>query len=483
MTSAADDLPPLYILGLEIENLKRIIAVKINPRTNVIRITGKNAQGKSSALDAIWWALAGKGNISSVPIRKGQNEATIKLDLGEIVVRRTFRRDLEGETTTSVIVSAKNGGRYTSPQGMLDDLLGKLCMDPLAFARMGETPEGKRQQLRQLQVFVPGYDFDGQDRLNKTDFERRADVHKMRDAAKAAGELILVPPKAPDAEVDEAALVLELENAGKTNQINERRRQNRAQARADIERLRARIAAIPDELGAALTEIQSQSDARIKALEEQIRAEREDTSLRLKRAREDSDGERDRATEGADRLEAQFKGAEEIPEDTDTATIRERISKAKIDNDAARRKAQRAKLEAEFEEHAEEAEMLTSRMLARQAAKRAAIAAAKLPVPGLDFGDSEILLNNLPFDQASDAERLRTSVAIAIAQQPKLRVMRIREGSLLDSEGMGIIEEMAAKAVPPMQVWVERVSDGQADGISFVIEEGVVKSEPEEQPA
>lgn len=479
MTSAADSLPPLHIIGLEIENLKRVISVKINPKSNVVRITGKNAQGKSSTLDAIWWALAGKGNISSVPIRKGQNEATIKLDLGEIVVRRTFRRDLEGETTTGVVVSARNGGRYTSPQGLLDALLGQLCMDPVAFDRMGATPEGKRQQLRQLQVFVPGYDFDGQDRLNKADFERRADVHKMRDAAWAAGELIIVPPDAPDAPIDEAALVLELETAGKTNQINERRRQNRAQARADIERLRARIVAIKPELDAKLADIQSQSDARIKALEEQIRAEREDAATRLKAAQDEADREHSAALEGADRLEAQFKSAEEIPEDTVTATIREKIAKAKTDNDAARRKAERKKLQTEHETHAAEATMLTNRMLARQAAKRAAIAAAKLPVPGLDFGDSEILLNGLPFDQASDAERLRTSCAIAIAQKPKLRVMRVREGSLLDSDGMGILEEMAVSVDPPFQLWVERVSDGQADGISFVIEEGVVKSEPE----
>lgn len=77
----------------------------------------------------------------------------------------------------------------------------------------------------------------------------------------------------------------------------------------------------------------------------------------------------------------------------------------------------------------------------------------------------------MPFDQASSAEQLRTSVAIAMAANPKLRVIRVQDGSLLDEEAMRILAEMAQAA--DYQVWIERV--GVSGGVAIVIEDGTVK--------
>ncbi len=110
-------------------------------------------------------------------------------------------------------------------------------------------------------------------------------------------------------------------------------------------------------------------------------------------------------------------------------------------------------------------------MEARNAAKAKAISAAKMPVPGLEFGEGEILLNGLPFDQGSDAERLRTSIAIAMAANPKLRVIRVRDGSLLDDDAMKLLGEMAETS--DMQVWVEVIQTGSE--VAVVMEDGMVK--------
>lgn len=72
--------------------------------------------------------------------------------------------------------------------------------------------------------------------------------------------------------------------------------------------------------------------------------------------------------------------------------------------------------------------------------------------------------------QASAAERLRVSMAIGMAASPTVRVARITDGSLLDSDGMKIVAALAAEH--DMQVWVERVSDG--DGTGVRIEDGEV---------
>ena len=47
----------MKILRLEASNIKRVRVVEINPDGSVVLVTGRNAQGKSSVLDAIVYAL------------------------------------------------------------------------------------------------------------------------------------------------------------------------------------------------------------------------------------------------------------------------------------------------------------------------------------------------------------------------------------------------------------------------------------------
>ena len=83
-------------------------------------------------------------------------------------------------------------------------------------------------------------------------------------------------------------------------------------------------------------------------------------------------------------------------------------------------------------------------------------------------------MNGVPFDQASDAEQLRVSTQIAIALNPQLRVIRIRDGSLLDDDAMKQLAEIADKN--DFQIWIERVRSD--DKVGFVIEDGHVKGQP-----
>ena len=102
------------------------------------------------------------------------------------------------------------------------------------------------------------------------------------------------------------------------------------------------------------------------------------------------------------------------------------------------------------------------------------ISKAAYPVAGLGFDQlGGVTFNGLPFSQASTAEQLRVSVAIGLALNPQLRVLLIRDGSLLDDDSMKMVAKMAAKA--DAQVWIERVEiDGQ---VSVVIEDGAIKDQ------
>lgn len=344
----------LKIISLQAENLKRLTAVRIDPRGNLVEIRGRNAQGKSSVLDAIWWALAGAGNIQADPIRKGQERAVVKLDLGELVVTRTFMKQDDGSFRTSITVENGDGARFPSPQRMLDDLLGSLTFDPLAFARMKP-----KEQFDALKGFVPGVDFANIEGLNRADFEKRTAVNRRAKELTAQAQAIAIPEALPGERIDETALVAEIADVGNFNAQIDLRADRRKQAEASAKAHRA-----------------------------------------------DAEDARD---------------------------------KAKLD----------------------------------------AIAAAKLPIDGLGFGDDAITLNGLPFEQASDAERLRASCAIAMASNPKLRVIRVRDGSLLDEDGMRLLGELAD--AHDCQVWVEAVDSSGRVGI--VLEDGHVASTPESRAA
>jgi len=433
------------IISLQAENVKKLVAVEIRPDGNLVQITGKNGQGKTSVLDSIWWALAGASHIQSAPIRKGAAEARIRLDLGELKVTRTFRRAGEdGKETTSISVENADGARYPSPQKMLDALLGELSFDPLEFARMAPA-----DQFNALRRFVPDVDFQAIANADRGDRERRTEVGRFARQERAAAALITTPVDTPEQPIDESALVTELEQAGAKN--------------ADLEQRIANRRRLAD-----------QADAYSKKAAE-YRARQEE----LKRQIEQLEALAVKEVEKAEELKARVAGAEELPAPVDTAVIRNRIDEARAVNANVRKLDERMKHQARAHQLEQEMETLTAKIEKRQADKEAAIAAAQMPVKGLGFGDGAVLLNGLPFEQASDAEQLRTSVAIAMALNPKLRVIRVRDGSLLDEDALKLLGEVAAER--DFQVWIERVdSSGK---IGFVLEDGHVRKSATEAAA
>jgi mRNA-degrading endonuclease RelE of RelBE toxin-antitoxin system len=108
--------------------------------------------------------------------------------------------------------------------------------------------------------------------------------------------------------------------------------------------------------------------------------------------------------------------------------------------------------------------------------KTDAISRAKMPVDGLSFDEEGLTFDGIPFAQVSSAEQLRISTAMAMAANPKLKVIRITDGSLLDSDSMKIIEKLADDN--DYQVWIEVVSDTGKVGI--YIEDGEIKRQDDE---
>lgn len=451
---------PIRVIRLEAHNVKRIRAVDITPDGALVAITGRNEQGKSTVLDCLWWALAGAKNIQSVPIRTGESTAAIRLTLGtppdrvELVVERRF-------TAKSSYLHVENadGSPFASPQMLLDRLLGALTFDPLAFTRM--KPVEQFDQLRRAVKI--DLDFDALDRATQAEYARRTELQRQaRDrAAQARG--IPLPDDLPEQPIDTEAL-LDIIAEGDTN--NAAIEAERA-ARAGRERDRAFAIASADRTAAEVRAAQAKIadlEATIAALRQQIVAHQE--------------------TESRQRLHAQEIGAElaalpPLPAPVDTTATRAALRQAQTTNEWIAQRARSRAMAEEAEALQAQADQLTASMEARAQQRADAIAAARMPVEGLSLGDKCVIYQGLPFDQASLAVRIRVSLAIAMATGSELRVVRIVEGSALDSASMALVREMAEQH--DFQVWVEAMREDGKTGI--VIEDGEVASTPASREA
>lgn len=413
----------MRVVGLEVENVKRLKTVSIRPDRNSVIVGGRNEQGKTSLLDSIQMAIGGKGSVPDVPIRRGAKRAEIVCDLGDLLVKRAFT-----QKGTELVVTGKDGMKLSSPQTILDKFFTALTFDPLAFQK--ERPDRQLDLVKRL----VGLDFSAADAARKELFDRRTDVG--REAKRLKGLAESLGPRVDDDDMpapdDLESLVKRLSEAKDRNAAVDRAAEQREQEKREVHRLKSEVL--------------------------RIRGELERAETRLKAA--------------AAKLDAQ--DASEGPAKEDTAAIEAEIARARNDEAELRNAKARNRAHDEWREAEEKYAALTAELESHDLAKQEMIDRAKFPVEGLSFGDGSLLYKGLPFDQASQAERLRVSVAMGLALNPDLKVLLIRDGSCLDSEHLDAIREMAVAA--DAQIWIERV--GKGSECSVVIEDGEVE-EPE----
>lgn len=185
----------MKIVELRASNFARLSAVAIRPDGALVQITGANGQGKTSCLNAIWAALKGRAAAPAQPIKTGAEEARIKLDLGEMVILRSFKRSKAGDVTTDLKITMAGGARVsTKPQAMIDALLGDLSFNPLEFARLPA-----KEQFERVKQLVPNFDFEANAAQRQQAFDERTVANrKCKDAIARADGIKLPPGKKPD---------------------------------------------------------------------------------------------------------------------------------------------------------------------------------------------------------------------------------------------------------------------------------------------
>lgn len=437
-------MPPMHIVTFEAENVKRLKWARITPQGRVVQITGANGSGKSSVLDSILYALLGVGNLPAAPVRRGEQRATIKLDFGTITVIR--RIPAKGNPTLEVW-SNETKTQFGGGQGFLNQLLPAISFDPVAFKRMDPTA-----QLETLRGLVDvGVDLDEMDAESQAEYDRRREMTRELNPLTARLKEFQVEEGLPDRPVSLEELADQMQEAIAANQ-------ERGAVQAKVERL--------EQEERRLTQVARDFRDAAEVLREQVR--------NLEKAIADNehlarDAERAAAAQVATRQSI------EVPAYIETDELALRIRSAETINRKIAVQQARDRLQVEHDSIAGEVERLSESIARRRARVAELIADAEMPIPGLGFGEGHVLYNGLPLDQASDAEQIRVSVAIGMAANPTIRIMCIRDGSLLDNKGMAQIGEMAEKN--NFQIFLERVDTSGKVGI--VMEDGEVAGAPD----
>ena len=118
------------------------------------------------------------------------------------------------------------------------------------------------------------------------------------------------------------------------------------------------------------------------------------------------------------------------------------------------------------------ARRLTRQMDEREEIKRKAIGEAKMPVEGLTFDDEGVYVDGVPISQLGEARQIMLGIAIVLARNPKLRLIRIPHGEALDEETLAQLATMAEEK--DFYIWMAKVDSSGKVGI--YLEDGEVKA-------
>lgn len=383
------------LLRMEVSNFKRVsfLELRFGEDENLCIISGNNGEGKSSALDAIESALGGGHSIPAEPLKKGKAKGYTILETTDYVIKRTYTAK-----STAITVEAKDGSRINKPQQLLDSLIGSISFDPLAFANMKS-----KEQVESLQSLL-GIDFTQLDKEHNIAYEERRDLNRELKSTEARYDSVEGFESVPSECTSPNELMQKIQDAQDINQLATGAANGLAAARRNFEEASAR----------AESAEQAFRDATTAALETINKVEIEEKHLKETTARI-----------------------------IDIEPLRQQLSELDATNEKIRNNIQRHHLREELDSIQKRVDAAQQKISDSEEKKRETLSKAKMPVSGLTFDETGIRFNDIPFEQCSQAEKLRISTAMGVSQNPKLKLMLIRDGSLLDNENMKLMIKLA----------------------------------------
>lgn len=416
----------IKINKLEIENVKRVKAVKMEPTANGLTIIGgNNGQGKTSVLDSIAWALGGNKFKPSQAQREGSAippNLHIVMSNGLIVERKGKNSDLK--------VIDPDGNK--AGQNLLDSFIDELALNLPKF--MQQSNREKASTL--LQIIGVGEQLVLLEKEEQDTYNRRHAIGQIADQKEKFAKEQEYYPEAPKDLVSASDLIKAQQEILARNGENQRKRESLAsiqrmheKASSDVERLKLELSEAETKLANTIQDLVTANKS-VENLVDESTAE----------------------------LEKSITEIDEI-----NRKVRANLDKDKAEEDARGYRA-------EYEE-------LTEALTDVRKRKAALLDSADLPLPGLSVEDGELIYNGFKWDNMSGSDQLKVATAI-------VRKLNSNCGFVL----LDKLEQMDQESLKEFGDWLEaeglqaiatRVSTGEE--CSIIIEDGYVKGAEAEE--
>lgn len=445
---------------LHISNFLRLEAFSVEPDGNHVIISARNGEGKTSVVEAIFEALQGSSTKDRPePVHRGAQKALIELDLGEYLVEKHIAKDGKAR----LIVKTKDGSKVSSPQKLLDGLLSQYCLDPVAFWHRrpqdqlddvlrvcGIVPPVQQVELitRTPSPAIPGETADQYlSRLSGDEvgewYRKRRDLHREvetnRGAVEKQEELVKTLRETMPADVcDQNKIMQEIDEAMHIAKLRQQWASEWDVSDRDVQKANDTMDGIDANISSITAELEALEKKRIalqaNLVEQQQRKERGAAIIReLQALRLENGKQLDKYPDQQKRI----------------AELQAMLRQSQI-HQAQHIKAQQAqeRLDALRTEYAESQRSYAKHDLILEELRKlrkAMLEGVDLGVDGLQVGNGELLLNGVSFKQASTAQKLLVSLAVAMRGQGALKMIRIDNGEMLDAESRRILLDLATQ--------------------------------------
>lgn len=415
---------------LEIENVKRVKAVKIEPTANGLTIVGgKNNQGKTSVLDAIAWALGGNKFRPSQAVREGSvvpPRLHVVLSNGLVVERKGKNSDLK-----VVDPNGQKGG-----QQLLDSFVEELAIDLPKF--MESTSKEKATTL--LQIIGVGSQLAELEMQEAELYNNRRAIGRIADQKKKFADEQPYYPDAPKELISASELISQQQKILARNGENARKRNNLTQIKQQY-----------------LT--QTQEVERLENLLNDAKHKCQTLMRDLEIAEKSTENLIDESTE---ELEKNIQQIDEI-----NRKVRANLDKEKAEEDAL--------------EYGRQYRELTTKIDHIRKLKTDLLNSADLPLEQLSVMDGELIYKGQKWDNMSGSDQLKVSTAIVRKLKPQCGFVLLDKLEQMDLETLQEFGQWLEKE--GLQAIATRVSTGEE--CSIIIEDGYVSGQQvvEHEPA
>lgn len=412
----------IKINKLEIENVKRVKAVKFEPTANGITVIGgDNGQGKTSVLDSIAWALGGNKFRPSQPTREGSvipPNLHIVMSNGLVVERKGKNSDLK--------VIDPDGNK--AGQQLLDSFVEELALNLPKF--MQQSNKEKANTL--LQIIGVGEQLVALEKEEQDAYNRRHAIGQIADQKEKFAKEQEYYPDAPKELVSASDLIKQQQEILARNGENQKKRENLSSIQKLHEEAVNRVEMLKRELSNAENEL-------AKVIGDLATASKSAKNL---------------IDESTEELEKSITEVDEI-----NRKVRANLDKDKAEEDAR--------------DYREEYDALTTEITEIRKRKTALLDNADLPLEGLSVEDGDLIYNGFKWDNMSGSEQLKVATAIVRKLNPNCGFVLIDKLEQMDVTTLNAFGEWLESE--GLQAIATRVSTG--DECSIIIEDGYVKSQ------